>query len=481
ERSFIFTYLGTEAGESSLGPIIVSYSLEAGERPSAVIREYFQGFDVTITSESSGTRGETDPMETDSMAKPSLVKIVSGSPAVIGESIDVRVIAGIPEEFINEKIRIVDAIPNGFQAAGELEGIESGKIVVESKGKAVVEFSYTLTPEREYSGTLARALLYHNDELLGYSNLPALRVISGDDIAIERIYSTHSTEQNNPVFVSLYLRAPKGLTYAAVEDILPPGSRVLEDSVKANLDENVLSYSIAGEKVVFFINEVGEVSLQYQFIPSIVGEFAVPAAEMYSMYETEKRAESGSDYLIVTEPEEKGTGTEIDRIDLTISLSENGIPDNLTAGMEAEFIVSVYNLGSQSVQVPISLSVDGKVVWRDSIRLPFYSSTEIRIPWIPKKGEHTIKIMVDDLDMVEETNEDNNAVDFTVSVGEDKPGGKNKVSTLLSLMVLTMAATAALTIYIGLKTGRGGAVMTRKGWKLAMQSLKKGVKKGKAR
>ena len=456
ERTFTFTYVGTEEGEYLLGPMMVSYTLEAGERRSTVIREYFEGVDVTITSGSGRSRGEPGPETTRSGPEEALfvVKIVSGSPAVVGEQVEVVVIASIPGELADEKITIKDSIPDGFGFSGEMADPRDGEIEIVSRGETVVEFSYTLTPEREYSGTLPRTLLQYKGELAAWSNSPSLRVIQDDEIAIERAYSTHAGTLGAPVSVSLYLRAPGGLSYAAVEDCLPPGVRVLEDSVEANLDENVLSYTITGEKVVFFIEEVRELSLQYQFVPTVLGEFAVPSTELYSMYETEQRAQSGSDYLKVTKAKE-GAAQDDSKMDLVISLKQEESPDGLVHGEETIFVVTIYNFGTQNAEgVPVSLYMDGILVWRDSVGIPFHSSKEIRVPWTPVEGEHTIKIVVDDLGMVDETNTDNNAVEFTVEVGEAE--SEHEFGAVTTYLVISIFAIIVLIFYVATRPDVAG-------------------------
>jgi len=456
ERRFTFTYIGTEEGEYRLGPLMVTYTLEAGERRSTVIREYFEGVDVTITSGSGRSRSGAGQGATRSSPEdaPSVVKIISGSPAVVGEQVDVVVIASIPGELADETITIKDSIPDGFGFSGEMAEPGNKELEIVSKGERVVEFSYTLTPEREFAGTLPRTLIQYKGELQAWSNSPSLRVIQDDEIAIERAYSTHAGTLSAPVSVSLYLRAPGGLSYAAVEDCLPPGVRVLEDSVEANLDENVLSYTITGEKVVFFVEEVRELSLQYQFVPTVLGEFAVPSAEMYSMYETEQRAQSGSDYFKVTEAKE-GAGQDDSKIDLVISLKQEESPDGLTHGEETFFVVTIYNLGSQNAEgVPVSLYIDDILVWRDSVSIPFHSSKEIRVPWTPVEGEHDIKIVVDDLDMVDETNTDNNAVEFAVEVGEAE--SEHEFGSVTTVLVISIFAIIILIFYVATRPDVAG-------------------------
>jgi len=458
ERTFTFTYMGSEEGEYLLGPMMISYTLEAGERRSTVIREYFEGVDVSITSGSSRTRGGTDPFPETTRAGPeddlSVVKILSGSPAVIGEPVDVVVIVSIPDALTNEEITIKDGIPGGFSFSGEMAKPVNGELVIVSRGELVVEFTYTLTPEREYSGTLPRTLVLHDGELVAWSNSPALRAIRNDEIAVERVYSTHTTDLNAPVSVSLYLRAPEGLSYAAVEDILPPGARVLEDSVEANLDENVLSYTIAGEKVVFFISEVRELTLQYQFVPALLGEFAIPSAELYSMYETEQRAESGSDYLKVTQAGE-GAGPDMETTDLVVSLKTEESPEGFAHGEETVFVVTIYNLGPRNMEsVPVSLYMDDTLMWRDSVSVPFYSSKEIRVPWIPEEGEHTIRIVVDDLDMVDETSTENNAVEFTVEVGDAE--SEHEFGAVVAFLTLSIFVIIVLIFIVAARPEAGG-------------------------
>jgi len=490
EWTFTFEYLAGDPGEYLIGPFMVSYILDAGERPSAVIRTYFQGIDVIVTAEEEGegNRGEeeidgTKSNNEDRNEAVSVVKVISGSPAVKGEVIDVTIMIALPDHLVDALVRVEEALPESFTLEANMDNnwpieLDKGTFTVESQGEPIIEYSYRIISLNEFRGTLPRTLLFQGEELLGYSNLVSIRVIGSDDLALERVYGTHSTSQNEPISVGLHLRAPSGLPYAAVEDILPPGAKILEDTVRKNLDDNILSYTITGDKVVFFINNVDDVNIHYQFVPMLEGDFSVPAAEMYSMYETERRASSGSDFIEVNEAEVKGQEDGSEYHDLAISLPEQELPENITEGETVELVVIIYNFGDENLDnVPVGLYVDDELIWRDSISLTFHSTKIVKIPWNPKRGEHKVAILVDDLSHVEEINEDNNAVEIQLYVKQKDDDESMGSGEIIALMGIALFAMVALSFYSGERTEGVWSLMTTKGWKNIPNSVKKFRKK----
>lgn len=114
----------------------------------------------------------------------------------------------------------------------------------------------------------------------------------------------------------------------------------------------------------------------------------------------------------------------------------NRIPANPTAGQPVTFSATVKNQGTgptpPGVATRVAFSVDGSknVVWFDKLTASLPPDAAVILTadagvagstWTATIGSHSIRAMVDDLGRIAESNETNNVLSATLSVGAPSP------------------------------------------------------------
>jgi hypothetical protein len=273
---------------------------------------------------------------------------------------------------------------------------------------------------------------------------------------LTREYSSTTLALNTPVDVRLRFGGSAGADYyVAVEDTLPPGFEADSGSLAANLQGEVQSYCLRGDKLSFHINSLGApMELSCRLIPTLTGSFVAPPARLFPMYSTEKAAFSSSANLLVLESlESEGSGSNgyeaggaagpapAERQDAASVLKqatqaknaaevddgpgeEDGwlpdiriemlsVPEQAHPGEMAVFRARLGLSGFQD-ELPLLVHafVDGRQVKTESLRLgPDRESFTLNIDWRATAGAHTIRVVADPLGWVDEREEANNALE----------------------------------------------------------------------
>ncbi len=124
-----------------------------------------------------------------------------------------------------------------------------------------------------------------------------LQILPEKDIIVEKSYNKTVARVGDVVNVKISIRG-NDIYYVILEDYIPPGFRVKETSLKDDLSENIVRYEINGNKISWFINHLGEASIEYELVaeyPSVV--YAKPAVA-YGMY-SDIRGQSEAITLII--------------------------------------------------------------------------------------------------------------------------------------------------------------------------------------
>ncbi len=124
-----------------------------------------------------------------------------------------------------------------------------------------------------------------------------LQISPEKDIIVEKSYSKTVAKVGDIVKVKIRVKG-NDIYYVILEDYIPPGFEVKETSLKDELNENVVRYEINGNKISWFIDHLGEVSIEYELVaryPSVV--YAKPAVA-YGMY-SDIKGQSNSATLVI--------------------------------------------------------------------------------------------------------------------------------------------------------------------------------------
>jgi hypothetical protein len=302
--------------------------------------------------------------------------------------------------------------------------------------------------------------------MVNISGRPA--VATGDrDMFIWRQYGATDGWLNQPIDVRLRFGSTAGLDYyIAVEDTLAPGFEVDRTSLDANIRGEVLSCSVRGEKVTFFINSLeGPMELDYRVIPTIPGSVVAPPARLFPMYSSSTAVFSSSAQLSVsgdnstaagesggsgivkvgggkaTLPGKTGSASKDAGKKATAAKAAQAaledeeafspaaaLPDFFIVGMETQsdlragesvlFVVTVGMAGFRSnIPMTVEISIDDREVTTAGSILP--NSTEyflVDAGWQAEPGAHLVTVRVDPGGGVAESDEANNFAQYTVYV-----------------------------------------------------------------
>jgi len=390
---FTLQYTALEAGTHVLSPFVAVYRMDAGERQSSEIRTYFGPIEIEV--EGTATRAAADV---------DIVKSSDRDVAVAGSGI--RIGLKVKRETSTVQLTIQDTVPPGF-TVGETGGATlSGDTLswTVPSGSDDWTTTYTLKASGVWNGYTSRAVALDGQDVLGVSNDLYL-VATNLPYTLARGYSSMMPGLYESVEVTLELRnSGATLWHMAVEDTIPPGFEVdtnsLDDLVE--LDPNVISYDVSGDRVSFFVLKGDDASIVYSIVPTISGTFAVPPAKAY---QADNAGETDDEPLSIREDTAlSGVGTiAVDRSIGTPTVTITDIPDIALTGMEfaptvpregdeLSIRVQVENLGEVPVtNVPIFLEINdasvGESNWDGT-------TSFVTFRWLAVEGEHDVKARV---------------------------------------------------------------------------------------
>ncbi len=303
------TYYTEEAGTYKILPIIVQYQLDAGERDSGIIKRYYGPITV-IVSEKNATSDETERDTRASQSDPSiLAKSTSKRVIRTGEFIDVTLSLGIDPELSGSEIEIIDFIPTAFVVVNNGEGeCSDNRITWQLIAEENTTLTYTLRAMKDFNGEVGKAVALAGNKVVATSS-PVKLISTSSQFYVIRELSTYITDVYQPVTVKLIVQSvDEPVWYVALEDYIGAGCmidkgsiRVYEGTAKVSIEDNfnVQSYKVESDKIVFFIQNAENVTIEYNVIPTLVSRVSVPSAKLYSMYNESTIVYSGADLLKV--------------------------------------------------------------------------------------------------------------------------------------------------------------------------------------
>lgn len=307
---FTNTYYAEQSGTYDILPIIVQYQLDAGERDSGIIKRYYGPITVNVSDENSlmyeqgrGTRSGDDDL------KNTLTKFVSKRVIRIGDFVNVVLDLKIDSVLADKNLQIMDFVPSAFIVVDSCEGeLTDNRITWEVTSKEGVKISYTLRAMKDYNGELGKAVALYGNRVIATSQ-PTKLTSTSNQFYVIRELSAKVTDVFEPVTVTLIVRSvDEPVWYVALEDYFGAGCKVDKGSIKVCNETtkvpiedsfNVQSYKVEGDKIVFFIRNAENVTIEYNIIPTLVSRVVIPSAKVYSMYNESMVAESGADLLKV--------------------------------------------------------------------------------------------------------------------------------------------------------------------------------------
>ncbi len=503
DEEFEFTYT-IEAGRTgifNITPIVVSYSLDAGERRSGIVKEYFNGTRVVVSPGGGDVDDVIDDLPTGANIEtskgippmaayghfytrpdPLIVKTLSSTLATVGEKVTAKVSAMVPEHHLQREVIFTETLPEDWFDDTDLgtpvdDGEGNSVLTFTTKGELVVEYEYTFTPKSTFRGLLRPTGLVIEGNENTSSNSPTFETVKEDEIKILRDYATTSPTSGGLVEVRLHLKAPSGIDYAAVEDYLPPGARLDTGSAEANLDDNVLSYTSQGDKVVFFIDDLVSETITYNFITGLEGNFSVPAPIVYSMYNESQSAEGVSDLINVLEPASNADWVPVDPTPLItepgtvesppaeLVISEvkvdgvkvDGKNDiDLIAGTISTIEVTVHNVGYDDLaSVSVTLEANGMTVMRKWISFKGQDSQTFTFKWKVKEGTRHMKVIIDEENSIPEYYELNNDVYFNTETASSDDDTIGTISYTDASLILILCAAIMVVHLINTRRKQG--------------------------
>ena len=463
---YIHTFAARAQGLYTLAPIVISYQLSAGEVPSGVIRNYFGPVQVLVKvplseltkkpglvekdlkdlinqtrdSVKDKVQGVRDDVQdkinetkkrienvTD-INKPiidktkeklnnktgtiiddcPITKHSSGRSMDLKDSSDVTVEVDASKE--EGKVTVVDFVPTELEviSIGNGGNYQDGKITWQVSGGQETKLDYKVKAKEEFNGDLGKAVALGTESIAGVSNAARLVFTTKNFVVVRDVQS--SAYAGDMVSVRLtVMTTGTALWYAALEDYAPAGAVIDEDSVAANLNENVLSYKVAGNMATFFIRKAANLTLTYNYVPSLVGTTIAPPARAYPMYDTANTTTSDSYALSVdygpsqTEGGGGGSGGLHPPAKVFAGPRLSVTPGDIVVG-EASPVEKrsttvdayVHNDGDLAVQATVTVydltqaTNEKRLVGYQVALVEPGKSTMVRFNWVPKAGDHSL-------------------------------------------------------------------------------------------
>jgi hypothetical protein len=271
-------------GDIKITPIIVSYRLTAGHGESGVIRRYFGPVTMKTKQSNIGSVGTRSPIN-DVVFTKTLSKQIAG----LGETIEVKIqLEGNIQEL--DGFNIVDSIPSAFKLMGRSSNNAQVVLPVDNNDN----FSYSIMLLQNYNGQLPPAKLENSEGIAVAISNPVVFASSSDGITVVRTYSKTSAQVGETIEVTISAYSNNEISYAVLEDFLPPACNFVTTSIEAVRDSEteVLEYSISGNKVAFFIKSLNSISFSYMFTVTEAVLVPIEPARAYGMYEPDLVGES---------------------------------------------------------------------------------------------------------------------------------------------------------------------------------------------
>jgi len=497
EGEVTYRMTAQKAGSYMINPVVPSYQLDGGEGTSSLIREYLGPVNVTIRKEASTPQPEVmieklvdrDVLRQDQTVLVSL-KITSWGSAV-GHSAEIR-------DYIPGELTKVETDGSSLPLPWNEPGSEVTMDFPNEKRwrltlGGINWLIYRLRVDSEFFGDIGSAVVLLDGYVQNVSEAPTISTVTSD-MFVTKWYSTLSSHVNEPITVTLKYGFESSTSfYLAVEDTLPPGFEADEGSVKANLDDSLQSYQIKGGKVTFFVNTLVDIrEIKYNVIPTLVGTFVAPPAEMFMMYDPATVVYSDASQIGVAEkeaapdetpttpttpPDEPTTPTtpvvppadkpinppvkppvtpvlpaepeaEPELPDLTVlSMATIG---KTVVGQQVTFILTIGLSGFESkVPLKVEAYIDGRLVRTENVQLSRnYREFTVDFAWQVTAGAHTIRVFIDPNNVVCEKDEHNNEWmgEYNIAAQTSSGNGSAVSEAVLERTAFVLLALAVVAV-----------------------------------
>jgi len=501
-------------GTYRLMPLVVSYQFSGNGGKSSLVREYVGP--VTVRA-GDVTRELTQEV--------SIEKTVSQSSLGINETANVTLTVRAWGSALGRTAEVRDFLPGGFTKLlpDDLDTVAgvgepgAGTVIRHPHEKrwrfalsGCTTLAYDIRAVGDYHGDLGKAAVLLDGYLVNVSGRPAIGT-AGSGMFVSREHSARSIPAGSPVEITLRFGSTIGFDYyVALEDTLPPGFEADRRSLDACLRGEVLSYCVRGDQVTFFMNTLEvPMELTYRAIPGMPGSFVVPPARLFPMYSSEIVVFSGSADLVVTEAGDATQGDDggfsprrapaaapaerrepaspaeaaregaakaapagpaaVDgepagelpdiRVDRIRTIGE---PEN---GADVLFVADIVMTGfGQMIPLTVYAYIDEQRVRQESIQLSGPDcALNVHFGWVATPGPHTVRVVADPLNWVDESDETNNMLEAGVYV--QHPAATERRATapwqagLLALdalicFVLTVKLADPMSRYLGKRRER---------------------------
>jgi len=379
---YIHSFGALRPGRYTIGPVVVTYQIDAGSGPSDTIRQYLPSLQVEV----KGGAAELEPDNSVFRDTVKVTKDVKSRSLRKGESTQVS----IELESHEGAATVVDFVPSGMKVSDVSSGgtYSNGTVIWKDPGEKVL--TYTITPEEEFEGTLGRAAVLNESGLVGWS----------EDVGVTSLpYSIVKSAEITPsgdVVVNLHVASTEELWYVAVEDAVPPGMVLDTELLNRELSDNLLTYTVSGQNITFFLRTVASEDITYTLHPVSDGIVVLDSARMYPMYSPEQVAVSQGMSLNLS------TGMESGGVEETSTGSEAESPTARLEGVvyapstaqengEYHIAVCVRNTGSAPASEQLVLQNDSRVLHSWYVEVEPGDAVCMNTQWVPDTpGKHTI-------------------------------------------------------------------------------------------
>ncbi len=417
----------TSTGAYRMQPIVLSYTIvpdgdipAVTRRPSGVIEAYLDGVVFMVIeppSLPSGFGGLAVLERLPLVVCKEVFTIVASS--YVGHVMSLTVAIHPSVELEDAMVlRVVDTLPEGFRVLSgddEMSSIsDDGALVWETRAGVLPKtFVYSIGesgPAPAKSLVESRPAVVESDEghVLGVSNIATFGS-EGVVYRVQKRYSSVDVRAFEPVDVHLEVTTTMGgIPFAVVQDQVPPGFMLLEETIhRAGTD--VVASTVSGSTVTFYIMHLTSTEITYSIAPVMQGRVVAPRARVYPLFSPHNEALSDSGILLVrpaedstTPPKEAPTGGSpgVDGqpyfaapdVRLLVPLQGFDSREHIT-GVAETIHATVHNPTETTVVVPVVL-VDRNVgsLWRGNVTLSPGQTVQVQITWTPEVGGHLLYV-----------------------------------------------------------------------------------------
>ncbi len=401
------------------------------------------------------------------------VKKITGARSMdIQDSSDVKV--QVDAKAQSGTVTVVDFVPQELEVISVGDGgtVQDGKITWTVQGGKDTTLGYTVKAKEEYNGDMGRAVALGNESIAGVSNEARMVFTAKNFVLVRDVASSAYADELVTVKLTV-MTTGTALWYAAIEDYAPAGAIIDEDSVAANLDDNVLSYSIQGNRATFFVRKAVNLTMNYEYMPSLVGTTIASPAKAYPMYDTANMTSSDSYAIAVDyrppETEGGGAGSGADthitphHAGPRLTVSQEDIVLGEAAPLEKRLTSAnafVHNDGDVSVQATVSV-YDLEIATGKKTLIGYQialiepgKSTKVECSWRPVSGEHTIVVEGSGGGATVQASRSMSVKAVTTSSGWDRQVTASSIVNgpgLLLVLALAIVISAAIAVFYGQK------------------------------